>query len=138
MNCSLGPEQMRPFLADLAARCDTFVSAYPNAGLPDPLSPTGFPYLPEDMGRLMSEFAAAGLLNFAGGCCGNIRGENGFAVHGIKGITAVAEFAVHFNLAAFGGAAACLFYIARLAMLAAGQESAAGIMQQVQSMMGGR
>ena len=71
MNCSLGPEQMRPFLAELSAKCDTFVSAYPNAGLPDPLSPTGFPYLPEDMGRLMSEFAGAGLLNFAGGCCGN-------------------------------------------------------------------
>jgi 5-methyltetrahydrofolate--homocysteine methyltransferase len=47
------------------------VSAYPNAGLPDPMSPTGFPFLPEDMERLMGEFAAAGIMNIAGGCCGN-------------------------------------------------------------------
>ena len=70
-NCALGPEQVRPHLADLSARCDTFVSAYPNAGLPDPMSPTGFPFLPEDMERLMGEFAAAGIMNIAGGCCGN-------------------------------------------------------------------
>ena len=71
LNCSLGPEKMRPHLSELAAKCDTFVSAYPNAGEPDPLSPTGFPYLPEDMERLMDDFAASGLLNLAGGCCGN-------------------------------------------------------------------
>lgn len=71
LNCSLGPEKMRPHLSELSAKCDTFVSAYPNAGEPDPLSPTGFPYLPEDMERLMDDFAASGLLNLAGGCCGN-------------------------------------------------------------------
>ena len=71
LNCSLGPEKMRPHLAELAAKCDTFVSCYPNAGEPDPLSPTGFPYLPEDMGRLMTDFAASGFMNIAGGCCGN-------------------------------------------------------------------
>ncbi|HEX2750645.1 MAG TPA: methionine synthase, partial [Verrucomicrobiales bacterium] len=71
LNCALGPEQVRPHLADLATKADTFLSAYPNAGLPDPLSPTGFPYLPADMERLMEEFAASGLLNIAGGCCGN-------------------------------------------------------------------
>ncbi|RYD36096.1 MAG: methionine synthase, partial [Verrucomicrobiaceae bacterium] len=71
LNCSLGPEKMRPHLSELSAKCDTFVSAYPNAGEPDPLSPTGFPYLPEDMERLMDDFAASGLLNIAGGCCGN-------------------------------------------------------------------
>ena len=71
LNCSLGPEKMRPHLFELATKCDTFVSAYPNAGEPDPLSPTGFPYLPEDMERLMDDFAASGLLNLAGGCCGN-------------------------------------------------------------------
>ncbi len=70
-NCALGPEQVRPHLAELSAKADTFVSAYPNAGLPDPMSPTGFPFVPEDMERLMGEFAAAGLLNIAGGCCGN-------------------------------------------------------------------
>ena len=71
LNCSLGPEKMRPHLAELSAKCDTFVSCYPNAGEPDPLSPTGFPYLPEDMGRLMTDFAASGFMNIAGGCCGN-------------------------------------------------------------------
>lgn len=70
-NCALGPEQVRPHLAELSAKADAFVSAYPNAGLPDPMSPTGFPFLPEDMERLMGGFAAEGLLNIAGGCCGN-------------------------------------------------------------------
>jgi cobalamin-dependent methionine synthase I/methionine synthase I (cobalamin-dependent) len=70
-NCALGPEQVRPHLAELSAKADAFVSAYPNAGLPDPMSPTGFPFLPEDMERLMGQFAADGLLNIAGGCCGN-------------------------------------------------------------------
>ena len=70
-NCALGPEQVRPHLAELSAKAQTFVSAYPNAGLPDPMSPTGFPFLPEDMGRLMGGFAEEGLLNIAGGCCGN-------------------------------------------------------------------
>ncbi len=70
-NCALGPEQVRPHLAELAAKADAFISAYPNAGLPDPMSPTGFPFLPEDMERLMGGFAQEGLLNIAGGCCGN-------------------------------------------------------------------
>ncbi len=71
LNCSLGPDLLRPFLAELAGRADVAISCYPNAGLPDPLSPTGFPLLPADMGRFLGEFAASGLLNIAGGCCGN-------------------------------------------------------------------
>jgi len=71
LNCALGPDLMRPFLAELSAKSDTFVSAYPNAGLPNPLSPTGFDLLPADMGRFLGEFAASGLLNIAGGCCGS-------------------------------------------------------------------
>ena len=71
LNCALGPDLMRPFLAELSAKSDTFISAYPNAGLPNPLSPTGFDLLPADMGRFLGEFAASGLLNIAGGCCGN-------------------------------------------------------------------
>jgi 5-methyltetrahydrofolate--homocysteine methyltransferase len=47
------------------------ISCYPNAGLPNPLSPTGFDLGPEDMARYLSEFAKAGLINIAGGCCGN-------------------------------------------------------------------
>ncbi len=71
LNCSLGPDLMRPFLAELAEKSDTAISCYPNAGLPNPLSPTGFDLLPEDMGHYLGEFAASGLLNIAGGCCGN-------------------------------------------------------------------
>ncbi len=71
LNCSLGPDLMRPFLAELAEKSDTAISCYPNAGLPNPLSPTGFDLLPADMGNYLGEFAASGLLNIAGGCCGN-------------------------------------------------------------------
>jgi 5-methyltetrahydrofolate--homocysteine methyltransferase len=71
LNCSLGPDLMRPFLAELAGKSDTAISCYPNAGLPNPLSPTGFDLQPEDMGRFLGEFAQSGLLNIAGGCCGN-------------------------------------------------------------------
>jgi 5-methyltetrahydrofolate--homocysteine methyltransferase len=71
INCALGPEQMRPFVEELSNVATCYFSCYPNAGLPDPLSPTGFPKLPEDMGPLMRDFAERGWLNIAGGCCGN-------------------------------------------------------------------
>ena len=71
LNCSIGPDLMRPFLAELAGKADTFVSAYPNAGLPNPLTPTGFDLEPKDMARFMAEFADSHLCNIAGGCCGN-------------------------------------------------------------------
>ena len=71
LNCSLGPDLMYPFLADLAARANVAVSSYPNAGLPNPLSPTGFDLEAEDMARYLGEFADGGLINIAGGCCGN-------------------------------------------------------------------
>jgi len=71
LNCSLGPDLMRPFLAELAEKSNTAISCYPNAGLPNPLSPTGFDLKPEDMGRFLGEFAQSNLLNIAGGCCGN-------------------------------------------------------------------
>ena len=71
LNCSIGPDLMRPFLEELGAKSDTFISAYPNAGLPNPLTETGFDLKPADMARFMGEFADSGLLNIAGGCCGN-------------------------------------------------------------------
>ena len=71
LNCSLGPDQMRPFIEELSNVAETFVSCYPNAGMPDPLSPTGFPKLPEDMNGHLGDFARSGFINFAGGCCGN-------------------------------------------------------------------
>src|SRR5665213_1073752 len=71
LNCSLGPDLMRPFLAELAEKSNTAISCYPNAGLPNPLSPTGFDLKPEDMANYLGEFAQSNLLNIAGGCCGN-------------------------------------------------------------------
>ncbi len=71
LNCSLGPDLMYPFLAELAGKSSAAISCYPNAGLPNPLSATGFDLKPEDMARYLGEFAQGGLLNIAGGCCGN-------------------------------------------------------------------
>jgi 5-methyltetrahydrofolate--homocysteine methyltransferase len=71
INCALGPDQMRPYVEEFSRIATCYFSCYPNAGLPDPLSPTGFPLLPEDMGLLMRDFAEQGWLNIAGGCCGN-------------------------------------------------------------------
>jgi 5-methyltetrahydrofolate--homocysteine methyltransferase len=71
LNCSLGPDLMYPFLSELSEKANVAISCYPNAGLPNPLSATGFDLAPEDMARYLSEFAKAGLINIAGGCCGN-------------------------------------------------------------------
>ncbi len=70
MNCALGGEQMRPHIAELAQKADVYVSCYPNAGLPNPLSPTGFPEGPEDTAAILETFARDGLVNIVGGCCG--------------------------------------------------------------------
>jgi 5-methyltetrahydrofolate--homocysteine methyltransferase len=71
LNCALGAAVMRPYIEELSKVAgDTFVSCYPNAGLPNPMSDTGFDETPEVTGALMEEFARAGFLNIAGGCCG--------------------------------------------------------------------
>ena len=71
LNCALGATLMRPYIEELARVAgDTFVSCYPNAGLPNPMSETGFDETPEITGGLLEEFAKAGFLNIAGGCCG--------------------------------------------------------------------
>ena len=71
LNCSLGPDLMYPFLAELSEKANVAISCYPNAGLPNPLSETGFDLGPEDMARRLGNFAREGLINIAGGCCGN-------------------------------------------------------------------
>jgi 5-methyltetrahydrofolate--homocysteine methyltransferase len=71
LNCSLGPDLMYPFLEELAEKSDAAISCYPNAGLPNPLSATGFDLQPSDMARYLGDFAKGGLINIAGGCCGN-------------------------------------------------------------------
>ncbi len=71
LNCSLGPDLMYPFLEELSEKADVAISCYPNAGLPNPLSETGFDLGPQDMARYLGDFAKGGLINIAGGCCGN-------------------------------------------------------------------
>jgi 5-methyltetrahydrofolate--homocysteine methyltransferase len=71
LNCSLGPDLMYPFLSELSEKANVAISCYPNAGLPNPLSETGFDLGPKDMARFLSQFAQDGLINIAGGCCGN-------------------------------------------------------------------
>jgi 5-methyltetrahydrofolate--homocysteine methyltransferase len=71
LNCSLGPDLMHPFLVELAAKSSAAISCYPNAGLPNPLSATGFDLGPAEMASCLSGFARQGLINIAGGCCGN-------------------------------------------------------------------
>ncbi len=71
LNCALGAALMRPYLQELSrAAPDTFISCYPNAGLPNPMSETGFDETPEVTSRLLREFAEEGLVNIVGGCCG--------------------------------------------------------------------
>ena len=71
LNCALGAALMRPYVQELAKVApDTFISCYPNAGLPNPMSDTGFDETPEVTSRLVHEFAAEGLVNIVGGCCG--------------------------------------------------------------------
>ncbi len=71
LNCALGAALMRPYIEELAKVAgDTFISCYPNAGLPNPMSDTGFDETPDVTGALVEGFAKAGFLNIAGGCCG--------------------------------------------------------------------
>ncbi|WP_425257139.1 homocysteine S-methyltransferase family protein [Rubrivivax sp. RP6-9] len=71
LNCALGATLMRPYIEELAKVAgDTYISCYPNAGLPNPMSDTGFDETPPVTGALMEEFAKSGFLNIAGGCCG--------------------------------------------------------------------
>jgi len=71
LNCALGAAVMRPYIEELSKVAgDTYISCYPNAGLPNPMSDTGFDETPDITGGLMGDFAKAGFLNIAGGCCG--------------------------------------------------------------------
>lgn len=70
LNCSLGPDEMEPFVEELARVSPHYTGAYPNAGLPDPLSPTGFPETAETFAPKVAKWAENGWLNMVGGCCG--------------------------------------------------------------------
>ena len=70
LNCALGAALMRPYIEEIARVADTFVSCYPNAGLPNPMSETGYDETPETTSRLIRDFAENGFVNIVGGCCG--------------------------------------------------------------------
>ncbi len=68
LNCALGAKEIRPYLAELSRLADTFVSVYPNAGLPNAFGE--YEESPEETAQMIGEFAEAGFVNLAGGCCG--------------------------------------------------------------------
>jgi 5-methyltetrahydrofolate--homocysteine methyltransferase len=70
LNCALGGDLMRPYVEELSRVASCYVSAHPNAGLPNPLSETGYDETPEYTAKVIKEFATSGFLNIAGGCCG--------------------------------------------------------------------
>ncbi len=85
INCALGAIEMRPYIAELAKIADCFVSCYPNAGLPNPLSETGYDETPKDTAGFLEEFAEAGFINLVGGCCGTTPAHIAAIVERVKG-----------------------------------------------------
>ena len=84
LNCALGAALMRPYIQELARVApETFISCYPNAGLPNPMSETGFDETPEVTSRLLREFAEQGLVNIVGGCCGTTPEHIGAIHHAV-------------------------------------------------------
>lgn len=70
INCALGAELMRPYIEELSGVADVYTSVHPNAGLPNPLSETGYDETPEYTAKQLKEFAESGFVNIVGGCCG--------------------------------------------------------------------
>jgi len=70
LNCALGAALMRPYIEEISRVADTFVSCYPNAGLPNPMAETGYDETPEQTSALLADFAQSGFVNIVGGCCG--------------------------------------------------------------------
>ncbi|MEO5969425.1 MAG: methionine synthase, partial [Bdellovibrionia bacterium] len=88
INCALGAKEMRPYIAELSSISDCFISCYPNAGLPNPLSDTGYDETPNDTSALLEEFAQAGFINLVGGCCGTTPPHIAAIVEKLKNIPA--------------------------------------------------
>jgi 5-methyltetrahydrofolate--homocysteine methyltransferase len=84
VNCSLGAREIRPHLAELARLAGTYTSAHPNAGLPNAFG--GYDEAPQETGRLVGEFAASGLANIVGGCCGTTPGHIAEIVAAVSGV----------------------------------------------------
>jgi 5-methyltetrahydrofolate--homocysteine methyltransferase len=86
LNCALGAKLMRPYIEDIAQVADTYVCAYPNAGLPNPLAPTGYDETPEQTAAYLLDFAQSGFVNVAGGCCGTTPAHIRAIAQALKGV----------------------------------------------------
>ena len=86
MNCALGPKEMRPLIEELSQLAPVYVSSHPNAGLPNPLLPTGFPETPESLAPQLREWASNGWLNIIGGCCGTTPDHIRTIAEAVKGL----------------------------------------------------
>jgi 5-methyltetrahydrofolate--homocysteine methyltransferase len=86
LNCALGAALMRPYIEEMARVADTFVSCYPNAGLPNPMSETGYDEAPDTTARLIGEFARNGFVNIVGGCCGTTPEHIRAIAQAVKGV----------------------------------------------------
>ena len=85
LNCALGPKEMRPLIDELSGIAPIYVSCHPNAGLPDPLLPTGFPETPESLAPQLREWVDNGWLNIVGGCCGTTPAHIAALAAAVKG-----------------------------------------------------
>jgi 5-methyltetrahydrofolate--homocysteine methyltransferase len=86
LNCALGAKELRQYVEELARISDCFVSAHPNAGLPNPLAPTGYDETPEMLATEIADWAKHGLLNIAGGCCGTTPAHIAAIAKALEGI----------------------------------------------------
>jgi len=88
LNCALGAALMRPYIEELARLADAYVCVYPNAGLPNPMSDTGFDETPDITSRLIRDFAQSGFVNIVGGCCGTTPPHIAAIAAAVQGLTA--------------------------------------------------
>ncbi len=86
LNCALGAKLMRPYIEEISGIADTYVCAYPNAGLPNPLAPTGYDELPPETASYLLDFAQSGFINIAGGCCGTTPAHIKAMAEALKGL----------------------------------------------------
>ncbi len=86
INCALGPKEMRPLIEELSRLAPISMSCHPNAGLPNPLLPTGFPETPESLAPQLKEWAQNGWLNIVGGCCGTTPGHIKLIAEAVRGL----------------------------------------------------
>src|SRR4026208_297810 len=86
INCALGPKEMRPLIEELSGLAPIYVSSHPNAGLPNPLLPTGFPETPDSLAPQWREGAQNGWLNIVGGCCGTTPGHIKLIAEAVRGL----------------------------------------------------